>query len=75
MQQEDLLKRIRLFATITTVAFVVLVVTLLIQFGFIAYYHTQLTELSKDNVAMQQEIEDLKAEIEYIQNPENQDRI
>lgn len=80
MQQEDLLKRIRLFATITTVAFVVLVVTLLIQFGFIAYYHTQLSELSKNNITMQQDIENLRAEVEYYKeklnaNTENQDRI
>lgn len=74
MQQEDLLKRIRLFATMTTVAFVVLIVTLLIQFGFIAYYHTQLSDLEKNNVQMQEEIEELRAEIEYEKNPENQDR-
>ena len=68
MQQEDLLKRIRLFATMTTVAFVVLIVTLLIQFGFIAFYHTQLTNLERNNIQMQQEIEELRAEIEYQKN-------
>jgi len=74
MQQEDLLKRIRLFATMTTVAFVVLIVTLLIQFGFIAFYHTQLTNLEKNNIQMQQEIEELRAEIEYEKNPDNQNQ-
>lgn len=71
MQQEDLLKRIRLFATMTTVAFVVLVVTLLIQFGFIAYYHTQLSDLERNNVQMQEEIKELQKEIEYYKNPDN----
>ncbi len=74
MQQEDLLKRIRLFATMTTVAFVVLIVTLLIQFGFIAFYHTQLTNLERNNIQMQQEIEELRAEIEYEKNPDNQNQ-
>ncbi len=71
MQQEDLLKRIRLFATMTTVAFVVLIVTLLIQFGFIAFYHNQLTNLERNNIQMQEEIEELRAEIEYEKNQAN----
>ncbi|MBR4418825.1 MAG: hypothetical protein IKT33_02340 [Clostridia bacterium] len=74
MQQEDLLKRMQLFATMTTVAFVVLIVTLLIQFGFIAFYHTQLTNLERNNIQMQQEIEELRAEIEYEKNPDNQNQ-
>ena len=65
MQKEDLIKRIRLFATIITVAFVVLVVTLLVQFGFIAHYHTQMNDLEKRNAKMQQEIENLQKDIDY----------
>lgn len=68
MQKEDLIKRIRLVATITTIAFVVLVVTLLIQFGFIAHYHTKMNDLENHNAEMQQEIEDLKQEITYYEN-------
>lgn len=65
MQKEDLLKRIRLFATLSTIAFVVLIVTLLIQFGFITYYRSEIKQLQQDNVQMQEEIEDIKKEIEY----------
>jgi len=68
MQKEDLIKRIRLVATIATVAFVVLVVTLLIQFGFIAHYHTQLNELENNNSEMQQEIKELQDEITRYEN-------
>ena len=68
MQKEDLIKRIRLVATITTIAFVVLVVTLLIQFGFIAHYHTRMNDLEKRNAEMQQEIEDLKDDITFYEN-------
>lgn len=68
MQKEDLLKRLRLVVTITTVAFAVLIVTLLIQFGFIAHYHTQINKLQDDNVAMQEEIQDLKDEIKMYEN-------
>ncbi len=66
MQKEDLLKRIRLFATLSTIAFVVLIVTLLIQFGFITYYRSEIKQLQQDNVQMQEEIEDIKKEIEYV---------
>ena len=68
MQKEDLIKRIRLVATITTIAFVVVVVTLLIQFGFIAHYHTKMNDLEKRNAEMQQEIEDLKDDITFYEN-------
>ena len=74
MQQEDLLKRIRIFATITTIAFVVLIVTLLIQFGFITYYHSQMTELTHNNATMQEQIEELRAEIEFAKNHSNQNQ-
>ena len=74
MQKEDLIKRIRLFATITTIAFVVLIVTLLVQFGFIAHYHTQMNDLERRNTEMQQEIEDLQKEIAYYENEANQDQ-
>ncbi|MCQ2382176.1 MAG: hypothetical protein MJ054_02625 [Clostridia bacterium] len=66
MQKEDLIKRLRLFATITTTVFVVLVVTLLIQFGFIAHYHNQIKQLQDHNSAVQQEIEGLEKELDYI---------
>lgn len=65
MQKEDLLKRMRLFVTLTTVAFVVLVVGLLIQFGFIAYYHNQMTELQERNAQIEKAIEDLQYELDY----------
>jgi len=66
MQKEDLLKRIRLFATLSTVAFVVLIVVLLIQFGFITYYRSEIKQLQQDNVQMQKEIEDIRKDIEYV---------
>ncbi len=66
MQKEDLLKRIRLFATLSTVAFVVLIVALLIQFGFITYYRSEIKQLQQDNVQMQKEIEDIRKDIEYV---------
>lgn len=66
MQKEDLLKRIRLFATLSTVAFVVLIVALLIQFGFITYYRSEIKQLQQDNVEMQKEIEDIRKDIEYV---------
>ena len=65
MQKEDLIKRMRLFVTLTTMAFIVLVVGLLVQFGFIAYYHGRMTELREDNARMQQELEDLKKDGPY----------
>lgn len=65
MQKEDLIKRLRLFVTLTTVVFVVLVVTLLIQFGFIAYYHTQMKNLQNDNASIKKELEDLKKDQDY----------
>ncbi len=70
MQKEDLLKRLRLFAVITTTAFVVLVVTLLIQFGFIAHYHAETKRLQERNAALQQEIDGLEKDIEYYQSDE-----
>lgn len=65
MQKEDLIKRLRLFVTLTTVVFVFLVVTLLVQFGFIAYYHTTMKNLQNDNAAMKKELEDLKKDGAY----------
>ena len=68
MQKEDLIKRIKIFATIATTAFVFLIVTLLVQFGFIAHYHTEMSDLEERNAEMQQEIEKLKNEITYYEN-------
>lgn len=68
MQKEDLIKRIRLFVTITTITFAVMVVTLLVQFGFIAHYNTQLSQLQKNNQAMQEEIKYLEEKIEIWEN-------
>ncbi len=65
MQKEDLIKRLRLFATITTVVFVVLVVSLLVQFGFIAYYHTEMKHLQDRNAELQQELDNLEADEPY----------
>ena len=66
MQKEDLIKRMRLFVTLTTVAFVVLIVTLLIQFGFIAHYNTERKRLEDERAAIQAERENLSAELAYI---------
>ena len=60
MQKEDLLKRIRLFATLTTVAFAVLIVTLLIQFGFITYYRSEIKQMQQENAQMREEIKVIK---------------
>lgn len=68
MQKEDLIKRLRLFAAITTTLFVVLIVTLLVQFGFIAYYHNQVKHLQDRNDELSQEIKDIKDELEYWSN-------
>lgn len=67
MQKEDLIKRMRLFVTLTTVAFVLLVVILLVQFGFIAHYNTERKRLQDEKTTIQKEIDDLKKELEYIQ--------
>ena len=67
MNKEDLIKRIRLFVIITTVTFVVLVVTLLIQFGFIAHYNMEMKRLQRENEAIQKEIDHLEEEIQFNQ--------
>ena len=65
MQKEDLIKRLRLFVTLTTVAFVFLAVVLLMQFGFIAYYNNQMQSLREENARIEKAIEDLKKEGAY----------
>ena len=70
MQKEDLIKRLRLFATITTTLFVVLIITLLVQFGFIAYYHNQVKHLQDRNDELSQQIEDIKDELTYYKDGE-----
>ena len=72
MQKEDLLKRLRLFAVITTTVFVVLVVTLLVQFGFIAHYHAETKRLEDRNAELQRAIDGLEKDIEYYQSEEYQ---
>lgn len=72
MQKEDLLKRLRLFAVITTTVFVVLVVTLLVQFGFIAHYHAETKRLEDHNAELQRAIDGLEKDIEYYQSDEYQ---
>lgn len=74
MQKEDLIKRLRLFATITTVVFVVLVVSLLVQFGFIAYYHTQMKVLQENKVELKKEIDGLKEDLEYYKGEYEKDK-
>ena len=66
MQKEDLIKRLRLFAAVTTTLFVILVVALLVQFGFIAYYHSEMKNLQDRNTELQQEIDDIEKELAYI---------
>lgn len=70
MQKEDLIKRMRLIAVITTTVFVFLVVALLIQFGFITYYHTEMKKLQDRNAEMQQQIDNLDQELEYVRTGE-----
>jgi len=41
-------------------------VALLIQFGFITYYRSEIKQLQQDNVEMQKEIEDIRKDIEYV---------
>lgn len=66
MQKEDLLKRIKIFAAIVTTAFVVLIVGLIIQFGFIAHQNTELARLKSGNAEKQEQITDVERELEYI---------
>lgn len=70
MQKEDLIKRLRLFATITTTLFVVLIVTLLIQFGFIAYYRNEINRLHESNEELTKTVEDLEHNVNYYQSDE-----
>ena len=72
MQKEDLIKRMRLIAVITTTVFVFFVVALLEQFGYIAYYHTEMKKLQDRNTEMQQQIDNLDQELEYVKNGEYQ---
>ncbi len=73
MQKEDLIKRMRLFVTLTTVAFVVLIVTLLIQFGFIAHYHTEMKHLQDRNAEIQNDLEDLQKAFDYWEKGEGKE--
>ena len=66
MQKEDLLKRIKIFAALVTTAFVVLIVGLVIQFGFIAHQNAELARLKAGNAAKQEQIVDIERELEYI---------
>ena len=66
MQKEDLLKRIKIFAAVVTTAFVVLVVGLVIQFGFIAHQNTELARLKQGNADKQAQIIDVERELAYI---------
>lgn len=74
MQKEDLIKRLRLFATITTTLFVVLIVTLLIQFGFIAYYRNEINRLHESNEELTKTVEDLEHNVNYYQSGGYEDR-
>ncbi len=65
MQKEDLIKRLRLIAVITTTLLVVLVITLLVQFGFIAHNHQEIKRLQDRNTELQREIEGLENQKKY----------
>ncbi len=76
MQKEDLIKRLRLFATITTTLFVVLIVTLLIQFGFIAYYRNEINRLHESNEELTKTVEDLEQNLNnYYQSGGYEERL
>lgn len=70
MQQADLLKRLKIITTVATLAFVVLIVALLVQFGLMAYYHSTLTDLQKNNAAKEAELQQLKDNLAYYQTDE-----
>ena len=74
MQKEDLIKRMRLIAAVATTVFVVLVVALLVQFGFIAHYHAEMKKLQDRNTEMQAEIDGLEQDLEYIKEQYAQDK-
>ena len=65
MQKEDLIKRLRLIAVITTTLLVVLVITLLVQFGFIVHNHQEIKRLQDRNTELQREIEGLENQKKY----------
>ena len=66
MQKEDLLKRMRLVVTLTTMVLVFLVVTLLVQFGFIAYYNGERQRLQEENTKMQAELDKMSKDLAYL---------
>ena len=74
MQKEDLIKRMRLFVTLTTVAFVLLVVILLVQFGFIAHYNSEMKRLQDRNGNLQSELENIQKELDYIRGEYGKDK-
>ncbi len=66
MQPEVLIKRLKIFAAVVTTAFVVLIVGLVIQFGFIAHQNAELARLKADNQTRREQIVDAEREAEYI---------
>lgn len=68
MQKEDLLKKLRLWATVITAAFVVLIVALVIQFGLIAHNNTELARLQTENAAKQETVDNLHKDQSYFEN-------
>ena len=67
MQKEDLLRKIRLWATVVTSAFVVLIVALVIQFGLIAYHNSERARLQTENAAKQELVDSLHQDQAYYE--------
>ncbi len=74
MQKEDLLKRIRLFATVVTCTIAVLVVGLIVQFGMIAYTNSEKMKIKADNITNQQILDDTEKNLEYLESDAYKDQ-
>jgi hypothetical protein len=66
--RETLLRRVRLFITITASVFAVIIVVLICQFSVIAYNNQLKAELAAKTEKLQQQTEDANKEINYIES-------
>ncbi len=74
MLKEDLIRHLRICAIIIVTTFIVMVVSLLVEFGFIANYHSEIRKLEQRNEEINQEIENISKEIEYLKNEGKEDQ-
>ena len=68
MQKEELLKKLRLWATIITSAFAVLIVSLIFQFAIISNNNKLAAEIQAANAAMRQDKEGCDKDKDYAGN-------